>query len=186
MNYSVLKPIDVANGPGCRVSLFVSGCRNRCEGCFQPETWDFNYGERVTNKTEEKIFDMLCNPQIKGLSILGGDPFEPENIAGVYVLCKDVKERFPEKTIWVWTGYLWEDIISTSTQLVMKYIDVLVDGPFIESRKNLMLPYCGSDNQRVIDVQKSLQEGAVRLWWDPEKSYDIFNMGRPFITKKED
>ena len=89
-------------------------------------------------------------------------------------------------TIWVWTGYLWEDIISASTQLVLKYIDVLVDGPFIESRKNLMLPYCGSDNQRVIDVQKSLQEGAVRLWWDPEKSYDIFNMGRPFITKKED
>ena len=154
------KDLDVADGPGCRVSLFVSGCRNHCKGCFQPETWDFEYGKKFTTATFMRIMELLRNPHISGLSILGGDPFEPENRGTVEELCIAVRQIFPWKSIWMWTGYYWEDVKDLP---VIRYIDVLVDGPFIESQKNLCLPYCGSENQRVIDVKKSLASGEVIL-----------------------
>lgn len=163
MNYGALKTLDIANGPGCRVSLFVSGCRNHCKGCFQPETWDFNYGKPFTGETVVDILSMLEDPHNIGLSILGGDPLEPENQQAVYYLCFLVKQRMPEKTIWLWTGYLWENVKDYD---LMKYLDVLVDGPFVESQKNLCLAYCGSENQRIIDVQKSLKTGEVILYHD--------------------
>ena len=158
MNYGALKPIDIANGPGCRVSLFVSGCRNRCKGCFQPETWDFNYGKEFTNETLQELLTMLENPHVAGLSILGGDPFEPENRDTVLDICKAVRKRWSleEKSIWAWTGY---DVIECEMLdlEVMKYIDVLVDGPFIEEQRDLSLFYRGSANQRVMDVPKSIK-----------------------------
>lgn len=156
MNYGTIKNLDIANGPGCRVSLFVSGCRNRCEGCFQPETWDFKYGQEFTSETLQELLRLLDNPRISGLSILGGDPFEPENRDGVLDICKAVRDRFgDEKTIWMWTGYdfIEDKLIDLP---IMKYIDVLVDGRFVDDLRDLNLFYRGSSNQRVIDVQRSL------------------------------
>lgn len=158
MNYGAIKYPDVANGPGVRVSLFVSGCRNHCKGCFQPETWSFDYGKEFTDKTIDYILNLLDNRYVRGLSILGGDPFEPENEASVYSICSIVNDRLPEKDIWIWTGYYWENL---KDRIVMKYIDVLVDGPFVEAEKNLCLPYRGSGNQRVIDVKSSLRGSEV-------------------------
>lgn len=158
MNYSVIKPLDIANGPGIRVSLFVSGCRNRCPGCFNPETWPFTYGQKFTSETLLELERLLENPNIEGLSILGGDPFEPENRETVDMICKLVWLYHPGKTIWVWTGYSWEDLKDLD---VMKYIDVLVDGRFEEDKKDMRLKWRGSSNQRVIDVQKSLEAGKV-------------------------
>lgn len=160
MNYSVIKPLDIANGPGVRVSLFVSGCRNRCPGCFNPETWSFTYGQEFTHETLLELERMLKNPNIEGLSILGGDPFEPENRERVDTICKLIWLYHPDKSIWVWTGYLYEDLKDLP---VMKYIDVLVDGPFVEELKDLRLKWRGSSNQRVIDVKKSLISGEVFL-----------------------
>jgi anaerobic ribonucleoside-triphosphate reductase activating protein len=161
VNYGKLNKHDIANGPGVRVSLFVSGCRNRCKGCFNPETWDFNYGEKFTIETECQIFDALWPKWIAGLSILGGDPFEPENIERVTALCHNVRQLYPDKTIWIYTGYLYEDLKDLP---IMEYIDVLVDGPFIESEKDLRLAFRGSRNQRIIDVQASRRAGSVVLW----------------------
>lgn len=164
MNYGAIKNLDVANGPGVRVSLFVSGCRNHCEGCFQPETWNFEYGKLFTHVTLMRLGNLVSNEHIKGLSILGGDPMEPENRECVETICRYMKSHYPDKSVWLWTGYLWEDLKDLE---VMKYVDVLVDGPFIQERKNLCLAYRGSENQRVIDVQKSLTSGKVVLWKDP-------------------
>lgn len=158
MHYGKIKPYTIENGPGVRVSLFVSGCRNRCPGCFNPETWNFNFGEKFTYETLCYIKDLLKNPNISGLSILGGDPFEHENRSEVEHICSSVKTFFPEKTIWIWTGYQYEDLRDLE---VMKYIDVLVDGPFVEELKDLSRPYGGSSNQRVIDVVESLRTGEV-------------------------
>lgn len=163
MNYGALKKYDIANGPGCRVSLFVSGCRNHCPGCFNQEAQDFNYGQEFTDKTFNKLMAMLSDEHIAGLSILGGDPFEPENADVVEDICLLVKIKYPDKDIWAWTGYYYEDLKDLPA---MRHIDVLVDGPFIESQKNLCLAYCGSENQRVIDVQKSLAVGEVVLYHD--------------------
>ena len=157
MNYGAIHNLDIANGPGCRVSLFVSGCRNRCKGCFQPETWDFSYGEKFDSMALERLLEMLANPHVAGLSILGGDPFEPENRGVVLDICRAVRERFGyTRTSWVWTGYDFIDdgLIDLS---VMEFIDVLVDGRFIEEERDLSLFYRGSRNQRVIDVQKSVE-----------------------------
>ena len=156
MYYGKIKNFDIANGPGVRVSLFVSGCRNRCPGCFQPETWNFNYGQEFTWETLHEIEEMLKNPNIDGLSILGGDPFEPENRQWVETLCAYIHCNLPEKTIWVWTGYdfLEDGLIDLP---VMQYIDVLVDGKFEESLKELRLKWRGSSNQRVIDVKRSVE-----------------------------
>ena len=164
MHYGNIKDLDIANGPGCRVSLFVSGCRNHCKGCFQPETWDFNYGKEFTSETLSKLMRLLDNPHIKGLSILGGDPLEPENRNTVWYICKTIREFFGNtRTIWMWTGYYWEDVKDLP---VIRYVDVLIDGPFIESQKNLCLAYRGSKKQRVIDIKKSLESGEVTLWND--------------------
>lgn len=160
MRYGKLNTVDIANGPGVRVSLFVSGCRNRCKGCFNPETWSFKYGEPYTLWTGEEILDALSPDYITGLSILGGDPFEPENIETVTDLCCMVRKFFPSKTIWIYTGYLYEDLKDLE---IMDYIDVLVDGPFIESEKDLRLAFRGSKNQRIIDVPASRSSGSVTL-----------------------
>lgn len=158
MHYGAIRKIDIANGPGVRVSLFVSGCRNRCKGCFNPETWDFNYGQEFTWETLHELEELLNNPNIEGLNILGGDPFEPENREWVETLCAYIKHNCPGKSIWVWTGYLWEDLCDLP---VMNYIDVLVDGTFEEDKKDLRLKWRGSSNQRVIDISKSRCAGKV-------------------------
>ena len=155
MYYAGIKNHDVANGPGFRVSLFVSGCRNRCKGCFNPETWNFTYGQEFTMQTLNELDELLDDPTISGLSILGGDPFESENIEVVTAICQYLKEWYPEKSIWVWTGYdfLNDGLIDLP---VMNYIDVLIDGKFEEDKKDLTLKWCGSWNQRIIDVAMSV------------------------------
>lgn len=165
MNYSKINSLDIANGPGIRVSIFVSGCRNQCPGCFNPETWDFKYGEEFTEKTRIELMNLIGNPHVDGLSILGGDPFEPENIETVIDICKTAKKLYPNKSIWVWTGY---DFIEDGyiSHDIMQYIDVLVDGRFEEGLKDLSLKYAGSSNQRVIDVSKSLECGCAIKWED--------------------
>lgn len=160
MRYGKINKTDIANGPGVRVSLFVSGCRNRCKGCFNPETWSFDYGESFTMRTIEEILEALSPNYIAGLSILGGDPFESENILGVLELCYEAKRLYPDKTIWIYTGYLYEDFKDLP---IMEYIDVLVDGPFIEALKDISLKFKGSSNQRIIDVQASRSSGSVKL-----------------------
>ena len=155
MHYANIKNLDISNGPGIRVSLFVSGCRRHCKGCFNEVAQSFEYGTRFGSETLVELLRLLSNTHIKGLSILGGEPFEPENRDTVLDICKAVRVAFgAKKTIWMWTGYSWEDVKDLP---VMEYLDVLVDGPFVEEQKNLCLPYCGSENQRVIDVKMSLR-----------------------------
>lgn len=155
MRYANIKNLDISNGPGIRVSLFVSGCRRHCKGCFNEVAQSFEYGTRFGSETLVELLRLLSNPHIKGLSILGGEPLEPENRDTVLDICKAVRVAFgAKKTIWMWTGYLWEDVKDLP---VMEYLDALVDGPFVEAQKNLCLPYCGSENQRVIDVKMSLR-----------------------------
>ena len=149
MNYAGIKKVDTANGSGVRVSLFVSGCRNHCPGCFQPETWDFDYGEPFTNKTEEELITALRPSWIQGLSILGGDPMEPENQKALLPFIRRVKETLPEKDIWLYTGYLLEDVGSSP---LLSYVDVVVDGPFMEDQKDAGLAFRGSRNQRIIHL----------------------------------
>ena len=161
MNYGRINKTDIANGPGVRVSLFVSGCRNRCKGCFQPETWDFNYGEEFTLKTFVEIDNALDPDHIDGLTILGGDPFEPENIEMVTAICESIRRLNPCKTIWIYTGYLYEDLRGLE---IMRYIDVLVDGPFIEDLKDISLQFRGSSNQRIIDIPATRRSGTITLW----------------------
>jgi anaerobic ribonucleoside-triphosphate reductase activating protein len=160
MNYAKILPFDVGNGPGFRVSLWVSGCRRHCKGCFNKEAWSFKYGQEFNGETLKELVRLLDNPNIKGLSILGGDPFEPENREAVYEICKLVKFLRPNRSIWAWTGYLFESLKELP---VMKYIDVLVDGPFMEDLKDLRLKWRGSSNQRVINVAESLKTGEVVL-----------------------
>ena len=151
MNYGAIKKIDVANGPGVRVSLFVSGCRNHCRGCFNPETWDFNYGQPFTRKTEDEILKALSPEWIQGLSILGGEPLEPENRERLLPFVKRVRATLPEKDIWLYTGYVYESI---QDEEIMKYVDVVVDGPFVEKEKDPRLAFRGSRNQRIIHLKR--------------------------------
>ena len=175
MNYATIKNCDIANGPGVRVSLFVSGCTHRCPGCFNAIAWDFDYGTPFTEETVEQILSMLRPNHIKGLTLLGGEPFEPQNQGAIVELLRRVKQELPEKSIWAFSGYLFDqDIISGrlgDTSEYLSYLDVLVDGPFVEAKKNLSLRFRGSENQRLIDVQKSLAAGEVILWqdWQGEK-----------------
>jgi len=150
MNYAGIKKVDIANGPGVRVSLFVSGCRNHCPGCFNPETWDFDYGEPFTDKTEEELIKTLRPSWIQGLSILGGDPMEPENQSALLPLLRRVREELPGKDVWLYTGYRLE---SVSSSPLLDLADVVVDGPFIETEKDISLAFRGSRNQRIIDLR---------------------------------
>ena len=161
MNYCGLKKIDIADGPGVRVSLFVSGCRNHCPGCFQPETWDFDYGEPFTKKTEDEISEALRPEWIQGFSILGGDPMEPENAAALVPFLSRLRKGQPEKDVWLYTGYTYEDIADAE---ILDFVDVLVDGRFVEAKKDPSLAFRGSANQRIIDVCKSRREGRAVLW----------------------
>lgn len=175
MNYADIKRIDVANGPGVRVSLFVSGCTHHCKGCFNEVTWDFNYGKPFTENEIDEIIGYLDHDYIKGLTVLGGEPFEYPNQKGLLPLLKKVRETFPEKSIWCFSGYLFDkDILGKmcpkwpETREMLSYIDVLVDGEFIEERKNLNIRFRGSDNQRIIMVQESLQAEEL-VFWDKEQ-----------------
>ena len=167
MNYADIKKVDVANGPGVRVSLFVSGCSHRCEGCFNPETWSFDFGTPFGEAEMEKILSFLNKDHIRGLSLLGGEPFEPENQTAVLELVKRVRERLPHKTIWCYSGYLFEELFAGSvgdhSRELLELLDVLVDGPFVLAQKDLGLRFRGSSNQRIIDVPASLAAGVVRL-----------------------
>ena len=165
MHYAGINKCDVANGPGVRVSLFVSGCRRGCKGCFNKEAWDFHYGREFTVETWHELKRLLDNEHIAGLSILGGDPFEPENIETVEKICRTVKKEFPEKTIWVWTGFdfIEDGLIDLP---IMHYIDVLVDGRFEEDLKDLRLKWRGSSNQRVIDIQESVKRRCAIRYKD--------------------
>ena len=156
MNYGRIKKNDIANGPGVRVSLFVSGCRNHCTGCFNPETWDFGYGELFTRKTEKEIIKALRPSWIQGLSILGGDPMEPENQRALLPLLKRIRVMLPDKDIWLYTGYCYENIRNAE---ILKWIDVLVDGSFIEAEKDITLTFRGSRNQRIIPLKKGQPYG---------------------------
>lgn len=173
MNYATIKNCDIANGPGVRVSLFVSGCTHRCKGCFNEVAWDFNYGQPFTQETVNLILEMLRPDYIKGLTLLGGEPFEPQNQGAIVGLLRQVKGKYPDKSIWAFSGYLFDrDILPGKlgdpeiTREFLSYLDVLVDGPFIESKKNLSLRFRGSENQRLIDVQRSINEGSVISWED--------------------
>lgn len=160
MYYGKIKKTDIANGPGVRVSLFVSGCRNHCKGCFQPETWDFKYGKKFDDVAYYDIMEALSPEYISGLSILGGDPMEPENADMIIILCRFVKYKYPNKTIWLYTGYKYEDIAEMYPS-ILDVIDVMVDGPFIEDLKDISLVFRGSSNQRIIDIPESVRSGRV-------------------------
>ena len=171
MNYCNVKNCDIANGVGVRVSLFVSGCRNRCKNCFQPETWDFNYGKPFDEQTEEKLMKMLAPSYINGLTVLGGEPMEPENQRALLPFLKKVKAAYPQKTIWLYTGFTLEELRSPDcrahteyTEDILKLLTVLVDGRFVEEKKNISLRFRGSENQRLIDVAATLAAGSVTLW----------------------
>ena len=170
MYYATIKNCDIANGPGVRVSLFVSGCTHHCPECFNEVAWDFRYGEPFTEETIQTILDMLRPAFIRGLTLLGGEPFEPQNQGAVVELLRAVKKELPEKNIWAFSGYLFEkDILSGrlgDCSEYLSYLDVLVDGPFIKEKKNLSLRFRGSENQRLIDVPKSLAAGKTVLWED--------------------
>lgn len=160
MNYAAIKKTDIANGPGVRVSLFVSGCRRHCKGCFNSETWNFNYGNLFGKSTMNEILEALDKEYIEGFSILGGEPFENENKETVYNVIRTVKEKFPQKTIWCYSGFCFEELAESSRN-ILELVDVLVDGPFVEEKKNLRLKFRGSENQRIIDVKKSLEKGET-------------------------
>ena len=160
MNYGKIKPVDVANGEGVRVSLFVSGCPHRCKGCFNQELWDYDAGKEFTLDHIYVIMNLCANDYISGLSLLGGEPLSFTHNYMITHICQVFKRRFPNKTIWCYTGYEWEDIRHLS---VMNYIDVLVDGQFIQHLKDPRLKFRGSSNQRIIDVQKSLSSGTLVL-----------------------
>lgn len=171
MNYADIKQYDVANGPGVRVSLFVSGCTHRCKNCFNKEAWDFSYGRPFTKETQEQIISYLDKPYVKGLTLLGGEPFERENQIALLPFLKEVKRRLPDKDIWAFSGYDFEKDITgymcsewEATKELLSYIDVLVDGEFIEEQKSLNLRFKGSANQRTILVQESLAAGKVVLY----------------------
>lgn len=172
MNYGEIKNFDIANGIGCRVSLFVSGCTHHCKGCFNAQTWDFNFGKPFTADTENYILELLKPSYVRGLSLLGGEPFEPENQKVLLPFLKKVKSVFPDKTIWCYSGYLFEQIVGKSSarcttdisKEMLSLIDVLVDGEFVESLKDIRLKFCGSSNQRLIDVKASLNSNDIVLY----------------------
>ena len=169
MYYSEIKNCDIANGTGVRVTLFVSGCRNHCKGCFQPETWDFKHGKVFDSAVEDELIKLLAPGYIAGLTLLGGDPFEEENQEGLIGFLRRVRAEYPKKNIWAFTGYLYEDLLeggkkhTVYTDEMLSYINILVDGPFIEEKKNIMIKFRGSENQRIIDMDKTRETGKMAL-----------------------
>lgn len=171
MHYGEIKNCDIANGIGVRVSLFVSGCTNHCEDCFQPETWDFNYGNNFTEETENRILEMLAPDYICGLTVLGGEPFEPENQRVLVDFLRKVRRKYPEKSIWCFTGFTLEMLETEgthchceATEEMLSLIDVLVDGRFDKNKKNISLRFRGSENQRLIDLNLTRECGTLTLW----------------------
>ncbi|MCR5487947.1 MAG: anaerobic ribonucleoside-triphosphate reductase activating protein [Lachnospiraceae bacterium] len=169
MNYGKIFYNDVANGVGCRTSLFVSGCTHHCKGCFNPETWSFSYGDKFTRETEDRIIKSLKPVWIDGLTVLGGEPMEPENQAVLCPFLERVKKEVPKSTIWIYSGYTWEELndpseercFTADTRTILSLTDVLVDGEYIEKKRDVRLPFRGSSNQRIIDVPKSLKTGSA-------------------------
>ena len=179
MNVANIKKYDVANGVGVRVSLFVSGCTHRCKGCFNAEAWDFGYGTPYTGETEAEILEALDKSYIAGLSLLGGEPFEPCNQRALLPLVRKVRERFPQKTVWCYTGYLYDTELQPggrahceATDELLSLIDILVDGEFVEEKKDLKLRFRGSSNQRILDLaaMRAAGDGAQRYWEGMERS----------------
>ena len=166
MKYNKIRKMDISNGPGVRVSIFFQGCAFHCKNCFNPETWDFDGGKEFTDETIEHILDLCDNDYIVGLSMLGGEPMHPTNLPGTTKLAKAFKERFPNKSLWSWSGFTYEDYVSK--QEVINYLDVLVDGQYKDELRDPRLKYAGSTNQRAIDVKKSLKKGKVVLFDDKE------------------
>lgn len=178
MNYADIKQYDVANGPGVRVSLFVSGCNHHCKNCFNQVTWDFNYGKPFTDQTIDTIINYMSPSYIKGLTLLGGEPLEPANQKGILPLLKKVRQVYPDKNIWCFTGFDYDkDVIGRmyssipETKEILSLIDVLVDGKFIEEKKDLSLRFKGSSNQRTILIPESLKAGHAILWDDRQPEY---------------
>ena len=170
MYYGEIKNCDIANGEGVRVTLFVSGCTNRCPHCFQPQTWDFAYGRPFTAETEERLLSLLSPSYISGLTLLGGEPFEPENQRALLPFLRRVRERLPEKNIWSFTGFTYEELLTEGshprcevTDELLSLLDVLVDGRFVEELKNISLRFRGSSNQRLIDLNATRQSGEIVL-----------------------
>lgn len=167
MNYASIKSCDIANGPGVRVSLFVSGCTHHCKDCFNEEAWDFAYGAPFTEAVMDEILSLLAPHYIRGITYLGGEPFDPHNQEGLLALSRRIRRELPEKTIWAFTGYVYgrslPDLPGVTEEL-LSYLDVLVDGPFIAAQKNLSLRFRGSGNQRLIDMPKTIAAGKVILW----------------------
>lgn len=173
MNYATIKYCDIANGEGVRTSLFVSGCRRHCPNCFNAVAWDFNYGEPFTKEVRNKILESLAPGYINGLSLLGGEPFEPENQRALLPFLRLVRERLPNKTVWAFSGFTWEELHTDGsyprcevTDELLSLIDVLVDGRFEEELHDISLRFRGSSNQRVIDVPRTLASGGITLWED--------------------
>ena len=173
MYYGSIKYSDIANGEGIRTTLFVSGCRNFCEGCFQPETWAFNYGKPFTEAVAEEIFASLEKGYVRGLTVLGGEPMEPENQSGLLPLLRELKARYPKKTVWLYTGNLYEELTGEvgshpkcipETAELLSYVDILVDGRFIAAEHSIGLRFRGSQNQRIIDMNKTRAEGRIVIW----------------------
>lgn len=170
MHYGEIKNNDIANGTGVRVTLFVSGCRNGCKNCFQPQTWAFDYGKEFTEETEKYILSLLTPSHISGLTLLGGEPFEPENQRELLPFLKRVKASFPQKTIWAFSGFTLEELLGNSrgscevTRELLGLIDVLVDGRYVDELKDISLRFRGSSNQRIIDLPKSLSSKSIILW----------------------
>lgn len=176
MNYATIKKFDIANGPGVRVSLYVSGCRNHCKNCFNPETWDFSYGKPFTKEVEDEIIKAMEPDYIEGFTLLGGDPFEPENQVALVPFLERLRKVYPKKSFWCFTGYDYEAELLTGKQgdinsviRILKTLDVLVDGRFVENLKDLNLRFRGSSNQRIILVQPSLENDETVLWDEKTK-----------------
>ena len=173
MHYGEIKLFDIANGEGVRTTLFVSGCRNRCEGCFQPQTWDFDYGKPFGDEAKEKIFNSFERGVVRGLTVLGGEPMEPENQVALLPFLREMKAKFPDKTVWLYTGNLYEELTGEvaghpkcipETRELLSLVDILVDGRYVAAERSIGLRFRGSRNQRIIDMNKTRAEGKIVIW----------------------
>lgn len=171
MNYANIKYYDIADGEGVRTTLFVSGCTNRCKGCFQPQTWDFSYGKPFTEAVQKELLESLSPSYINGLTLLGGEPFEPSNQAALLPFLRRVKAEYPEKTVWAFTGFVYDrDLVAGGrkhtdfTDEMLSYVDILVDGPYVDELHDITLQFRGSANQRIIDMNRTRETGALTIW----------------------